>query len=64
IWAGSVQGRLEQLSFTGQVVAHGQGPYAGLKLKLHMQEIPGTPDNPNPEVFDLTGSILDPHGSD
>ncbi len=64
IWAGSVHGRLEQLSFTGQVVAQGQGPYAGLKLKLHMQEIPGTPDNPNPEVFDLTGSILDPHGSE
>jgi len=64
IWAGSVHGHLEQLSFTGHVVAQGQGPYAGLKLKLQMQEIPATPGNPNPELFDLSGSILDPHGSE
>lgn len=64
IWAGSVHGYLEQLSFNGQVVAQGEGPYAGLQLKLQMQEIPSTPDNPNPEVFDLNGSILDPFGSE
>jgi hypothetical protein len=64
IWAGSIHGYLEQLSFTGQVVAQGQGPYSGLQLKLQMQEVAATPENPNPEVFDMSGSILSPHGSE
>jgi hypothetical protein len=33
-----------------------------MQLKLEIQEDPPTPENPNPETFDLAGRILDPHG--
>jgi hypothetical protein len=60
IWEGSVHGVLEGLHFTGEIKAHGRGPYAGLILTLHIEE--GAPME-DAEVFELTGSILDPHGS-
>jgi hypothetical protein len=63
IWEGAVHGHLEQFSFTGKVTAQGKGPYAGMTLKLDMQERPGTEDNPNSEVFDLSGHIRESHRS-
>ena len=60
IWKGTVHGVLEGLHFTGKITAHGRGPYAGLILMLDVKEIE-TPEPP--EVFALTGYILDPHGS-
>jgi hypothetical protein len=57
IWEGAIHGRIRSLSFTGRAIAHGEGPYAGQKLVLHFLERPATPENPNPEVFDLTGTV-------
>ena len=59
IWEGTVHGALEGLHFIGHITAHGQGPYAGLILMLDIEEIAPTETM---EVFELTGSILDPHG--
>ena len=60
IWEGTVHGALEGLHFIGHITAHGQGPYAGLRLTLDIEEIKPTETT---EEFKLTGSILDPHGS-
>jgi hypothetical protein len=60
IWEGTVHGVLDELHFTGEITAHGRGPYAGLILTLKVVE---TKPPETPEKFDLTGSILDPHGS-
>jgi hypothetical protein len=54
LWEGTVHGTLEGLHFSGEIKAHGQGPYAGLILTLHIEE------TDTPEEFALTGSILDP----
>jgi hypothetical protein len=59
IWEGTVHGVLEKLHFTGEIKAHGRGPYAGLILTLDVVEIEPTETT---EEFALTGSILDPHG--
>jgi len=60
IWSGTVHGFVEGLIFTGRAVAQGQGPYAGQKLTLYFQERPATPENPNPEIFDLAGFLTRP----
>lgn len=58
LWDGTIHGVIRALSFTGRAVARGAGPSAGQHLTLLYQERPATPDNPNPEVFDLTGFIV------
>jgi hypothetical protein len=60
IWKGTIHGTLEGLHFIGHITAHGRGPYAGLILTLDVEEIAPTETT---EKFELTGSILDPHGS-
>lgn len=60
IWEGMVHGALDGLHFIGQITAHGRGPYAGLRLRLDVEEIETTGTT---EEFEFTGSILDPHGS-
>jgi hypothetical protein len=59
LWEGTVHGALEGLHFSGEITAHGQGPYAGLILTLHVEEIEPTDTT---EEFALTGSIRDPRG--
>ena len=60
IWKGTMHGTLEALHFIGHITAHGQGPYAGLILRLDVEEIAPTPTT---EEVALTEYILDPHGS-
>ncbi len=59
IWKGTIRGTLERLHFIGHITARGQGPYAGLILRLDVEEIAPTATT---EEFALTGSILAPHG--
>ena len=50
--------------FSGTMWAQGHGPFAGQKLELTMieDEDAQMEENPNPEIFDLSGEVLDPHG--
>ena len=56
----TIHGTLEGLHFTGHITAHSQRLYAGLILTLDVVE---TEPTETTEEFELTGSILDPHGS-
>lgn len=61
IWEGRVHGQVVELIFTGRITAHGRGPFAGMLLHLGIQEDTSGPE-PNSEIFNLTGWLLDPHG--
>ena len=60
LWEGRVHLMVVAMISSGQIVAQGAegGPYEGTQLKLDVQErLDGPPD-----VFDLTGRLLYPHG--
>lgn len=63
IWEGRYEGRNVNMIFSGKFQAQGRGPYAGMKVIGTSQEIaPTYPGNPDPNIYDLEGRILDPHG--
>lgn len=57
LWEGHVHGQVVVGIFTGRIIAHGRGPFAGMLLQLDIQE-----DVTTPETFVLTGWIRTPRG--
>ena len=59
-WEGRIQLTTVDRMTSGQIVAHGRGPYEGTQLKLDWQERDDL--GPNPDVFKLAGRLQYPHG--
>lgn len=59
LWAGRIEGfSINAISFA-RIVAQGQGAYLGSQLKLNFIENAATPENPDPQTFQIEGQILD-----
>lgn len=61
IWQGHIHGQVVELVFHGRITAQGQGPFAGMLLRLTIEEDTSHPEDPV-ERFTLIGWLLDPQG--
>ncbi len=61
LWDGHIEGFSMYTQSFANIVARGQGSFSDTQLKLDFVENTPTPQNPDPQTFQLVGQILDSH---